>query len=139
MRRVCDVFVCHGAQDGTGAVQIATATTTNPYNIAYHRERTIGWRAGCHCQYPCADDHANTALTVYWFNGCTALRSIVIPSTIEVVSSCSFNGTGLTSLTLPDSVHLIGWQSFANNANLGKDCGGIGAVCGGEVIGWSGV
>lgn len=99
---------------------ISDAVSSDPYEMAYHIERTIGWRAGCHCTYPCHADHSDASLQIYWFSGCTALTSITIPSTIEVITECSFSATALTSLVMPDSIYYIGTQSFANNANLGQ-------------------
>ncbi len=47
------------------------------------------------------------------FRECTGLTSVTIPDTVTSISDRAFYGcTGLTSATIPDSVWLIGWGAF---------------------------
>ncbi|MFA6860270.1 MAG: InlB B-repeat-containing protein [Clostridia bacterium] len=60
-----------------------------------------------------------TALKDSGFNGCTALTSIIIPSSIKTFGFLVFNGcTGLTSVTIPNGVTTIGSGAFQNCTNL---------------------
>ena len=47
------------------------------------------------------------------FSGCTGLTSITLPNSITSIGSKAFSGcTGLTSITLPNSVTTIGRGAF---------------------------
>ena len=53
------------------------------------------------------------------FNGCTSLTSISLPNTIKVIGKNAFYGcSGLTSVTLPNGVTTIGASAFAECTNL---------------------
>ena len=55
-----------------------------------------------------------------------------IPSTINVIAFAAFTGTGLTSITIPDSVENMGAATFANCENLTSATIGNGVVLLGE-------
>ena len=55
------------------------------------------------------------------FAGCTGLSSITIPDSVTSIGPGSFARTGLTSVTIPDSVTSIGGSSF-------YDCTGLTSV-----------
>jgi len=49
----------------------------------------------------------------YAFYGCTGLTSVTIPNTVTFIGSYAFgNCSGLTSMTIPDSVTYIGREAF---------------------------
>ena len=51
------------------------------------------------------------------FSSCTGLTSITIPNSVTTIGSSAFNGcTGLTSITIPDSVTTIGNGAFYNTS-----------------------
>ena len=52
------------------------------------------------------------------FEGCTALTNIDIPGTITTISDNAFAGSGLTDITLPQSVSSVGKSVFKDCANL---------------------
>jgi hypothetical protein len=52
------------------------------------------------------------------FKGCVALKELVIPSTVTTIAADMFNGAGLESVTIAESVATIGANAFANCANL---------------------
>lgn len=64
------------------------------------------------------------------FYNCTKLKTINLPTTIEVVGNSAFLGTGITSMNLPN-VKSIGYNAFYENLSLetitiGPDCSYIG-------------
>ena len=53
------------------------------------------------------------------FNGCTGLTSITIPNSVTFIGNSAFNGcTGLTSITIPNSVTSIGNSAFSSCTGL---------------------
>ena len=65
------------------------------------------------------------------FNGCTGLRSIVIPEGVISIGFSAFSGcTGLTSITIPDSVTVIADGAFSG-------CRGLTSVTFENKTGWS--
>ena len=52
------------------------------------------------------------------FQGCTGLTSITIPSTVKIIGYNSFHSTGLASVTIPYSVTSIGGYAFHNCSSL---------------------
>lgn len=52
------------------------------------------------------------------FSNCTALTTVSFPSTLTTLRRGTFNGSGLTELTIPDNVKAIPSSSFSNCENL---------------------
>ncbi len=53
------------------------------------------------------------------FIGCTGLTSVTIPNSVKRIGGHAFRGcTGLTSITIPNSVTSIGEQAFLNCSSL---------------------
>lgn len=52
------------------------------------------------------------------FQGCVALKDFTFSNSLELIGAGSFMGTGLQSVTLPNSVKSIGAICFANNTSL---------------------
>ena len=64
-----------------------------------------------------------TKIDSYTFYGCTGLTSITIPDSVTSIDDRAFYGcTGLASITIPDSVTSIGYSAF-------EDCTGLTSVC----------
>ena len=62
------------------------------------------------------------SISGYAFYGCTGLTSVTIPNSITKIRDDTFKGcTGLTSITIPNSVTEIGWSAF-------KGCTGLPSV-----------
>ncbi|MBR7029730.1 MAG: leucine-rich repeat protein, partial [Prevotella sp.] len=59
----------------------------------------------------------------YAFCGCSALTSVVIPSSVTSIGSYAFSGcSGLTSVVIPSSVTSIGKSTFYSCPNLANLC-----------------
>jgi len=59
------------------------------------------------------------AISTYMFYGCTGLTSITIPNSVTSIGSSAFSGcTGLTSITIPNSVTSIGSGAFLGCTGL---------------------
>jgi hypothetical protein len=52
------------------------------------------------------------------FKNCTALKSVSIHGVIQVIGESAFAGSGLTSVTIPSSVHYINDSCFENCTGL---------------------
>jgi len=52
------------------------------------------------------------------FSGCKSLVGITIPNSVTEISGGAFSGTGLTSITIPDSVTSISYQGFSGCTSL---------------------
>lgn len=56
----------------------------------------------------------------YAFEGCTALKDIVLPDTLKDIATGAFAGTGLVSVATGNGVANIDSKAFADNAKLTK-------------------
>ena len=55
------------------------------------------------------------------FSGCTGLTSVTIPNSVTSIGSRAFKGcTGLTSITIPNSITKINYDAFEGCTNLKK-------------------
>lgn len=52
------------------------------------------------------------------FKDCKGLRSISLPNTLHFINQEAFSGSGLTSITIPESVRSIGRKAFYNCQSL---------------------
>lgn len=59
-----------------------------------------------------------TSMGEYIFYSCTNLRSFTIPSAMTTIPKSAFEGSGLSSITIPDSVGLIDESAFCDCSNL---------------------
>ena len=65
------------------------------------------------------------------FSGCSRLTAITIPSSVEHINEWAFEGTGLTSVVIPDNVTSLGVCAFYNCLGLSYvSLGGIGYISG---------
>ena len=54
-----------------------------------------------------------TWIGIYAFSGCSGLTSLTIPNSVTSIVASAFSGcSGLTSLTIPNSVTFIGYRAF---------------------------
>ncbi|MBQ3494926.1 MAG: leucine-rich repeat domain-containing protein, partial [Clostridia bacterium] len=64
-------------------------------------------------------EEGTTGIATGAFQGCTGLTSITIPNTVTVIGNGAFNGcTGLTEIVIPNSVTNMGNNVFKNCTNL---------------------
>ncbi|MBR0181715.1 MAG: leucine-rich repeat protein [Bacteroidaceae bacterium] len=62
-------------------------------------------------------EEGTQGITDYAFSGCTGLTSVTIPNSVTSIGSSAFSGcTGLTSITIPNSVRSIGGKAFKGTA-----------------------
>ena len=60
-----------------------------------------------------------TSIGRYAFRGCSGLTSITLPESVESIGFWAFSGcSGLTSITIPESVKSIGWEAFRGCSGL---------------------
>lgn len=52
------------------------------------------------------------------FEGCNKITSVQIPAGVKIIGENAFNGTNLTSVTLPANLNSLGNGAFANNTSL---------------------
>ena len=64
------------------------------------------------------DNYPVRAIDKDTFNGFTSLKNIVIPNTVNSIGNRAFQGSGLTSLTLPESVTDFGISVFSDCSSL---------------------
>jgi hypothetical protein len=62
-------------------------------------------------------DYSVTSIGIQAFNG-TGLTSVIIPDSVTSIGAFAFAGTPLISVTIPNSVISIGSDAFANNEYL---------------------
>ena len=62
----------------------------------------------------------NTLEIIDWeaFQRCTGLTNITIPNSVTYIGYCAFEGSGLTNISIPDSVTRIGTRAFADCRSL---------------------
>ena len=62
---------------------------------------------------------AGTRVVTYAFNGCSSLKTVVLPDTLQEISSRGFSGCkSLVSIELPESLVTIAGSAFLNCSNL---------------------
>lgn len=61
-----------------------------------------------------------TEISASAFCGATGLTSITIPATVTDINSSAFRESGLTSVSIPNSVKIISMKAFYNCNNLAK-------------------
>lgn len=55
----------------------------------------------------------------YAFADCTLLTSVTIPETVELIGACAFYGcSGITSISIPKNIKVIGAAAFGNMSSL---------------------
>lgn len=89
----------------------------------------IGEKAFYQCKSLATIDLSSTnvkEISAQVFQGCTQLKTILLPNVVEIIGDYAFEYTALQSIALPVSVQRIGNYAFANigtviNANLGMD------------------
>ena len=59
-----------------------------------------------------------TSIGFYAFNGCTNLREVNLPNTLQEISQFAFSSSGIKSINIPGSVNTIGQGAFADCTNL---------------------
>ena len=65
-----------------------------------------------------ADTSNFTSIGMYAFAGNSNLSNINLPNSLNNIGHNAFNGTGLTNITIPDSVTRIEGYAFTNTTNL---------------------
>ena len=71
-----------------------------------------------------------SGIAAFAFSGCTGLTSITIPNSVTSIGERAFSGcTGLTSITIPNSVTSIGSSAF-------NDCYGLRSVHINDIAAW---
>ena len=66
-----------------------------------------------------------TKIDRYAFNKCTKLETISLPDTLTTIANSAFEGSGLTSITIPQSVTTLG---YSNSGDVFKDCTALATV-----------
>ncbi len=61
-----------------------------------------------------------TAISGNAFSHCTSLKSITLPSNLTTIGTFAFGYTGLTSITIPESVELIDYGAFCRSYDLSR-------------------
>ena len=59
-----------------------------------------------------------TSIGFYAFNGCTNLKEVNLPNTLQGIFHYAFSGSGITSINIPGSVNTIWDNAFASCNNL---------------------
>ena len=63
-------------------------------------------------------ENGTTGVNAYAFSGQWGLKSVAIPNSVKVIGENSFSSCGLTSVTIPGSVTSIGYSSFSGCCDL---------------------
>ena len=129
----------HNRDNGYTVAELAEITNEDFYNIAYDSEgNDVYYSIFFNSDIETFDEFQYfTGITIiqdYAFSGCANLSSIVLPNSIVAINGCSgnntyidigdgeerysyyspFQDTNLTSITIPNSVTSIGYNTFYN-------------------------
>ncbi len=109
----------------TGSYAFAECTSLNKVEVLAENPSRIG---DSHCfenctalatvVYPDTVSGSSVRVADYAFKGCTSLKQITIPQGVISVGKESFAGSGLTSISFPDSVKDLGEHAFQGDKAL---------------------
>jgi len=83
-------------------------------------EISVSLFEGCNALHDVIIPAGVTKIGAYAFSNCTAMTDLILPSSVTELERGAFNNAGLATITIPDSVTVIGTGIFANISDVVK-------------------
>jgi hypothetical protein len=103
---------------GNGAFEGTAWLNNQPDGVVYAGKVALEYKGTMPANTSINISSGTKGIAINAFYNCTGLTSVTIPNSVISIRNAFFGCTGLTSITIPDSVTSIGNYAFTNCTNL---------------------